>query len=74
MPTYRTTVTARLDDGLVVRVQTDMTFYQVSVKPENLIVFGPGVEEAYVVGAEIPRELSPEAKALLAVLLWEDQV
>jgi alpha-D-ribose 1-methylphosphonate 5-triphosphate synthase subunit PhnH len=73
MATYRTHISGRFDAGVVVSVQTDMTFYQVSELNGELIVHGPGVEETYLIGEQIPEGLSSEARALFAVLLWEDQ-
>jgi hypothetical protein len=74
MATYRTQMLGRFDSGSVVGVQTDKTFYRVAETKEEVTVVGPGVEEIYTIGEEIPYGLSLEAKALLAVLLWEDQL
>lgn len=73
MPTYRTRLTGQFDKGSVVGVQTDLSFYQVSEAQGELVVHGPGVEESYLVGTEIPLELNTQQRALLAVLLWESQ-
>ena len=74
MATYRTTLVGRFDSGSIVEVHTDKTFYRVAETSEEVTVIGPGVEEIYTIGEEIPRGLSIMAKALLAVLLWEDQL
>ena len=74
MATYRTRKLVQLDDGAVFAVESDKTFYRVALRKGTCYVFGPGVEEEYTLGEEIPEELSSEHQALLAVLLWEDQV
>jgi len=71
MPTYRTQIIATLDKGTVVQVQSPLCPYHVSERNGELVVFGPGVEESFTVGEEIPAELPTESRALLAVLLWE---
>lgn len=72
MPTYRTQIIARLDLGVVVQVQTGLCSYHVSERGKEITIFGPGVEETYTVGDQIPEELPSEHRALVAVLLWEE--
>lgn len=74
MATYRTSLAVQLDTGQVFRVESDKTFYRAAVMPETVHLYGPGVDETYDLGEDIPTTLSPQHQALLAVLLWEDQV
>lgn len=74
MATYRTRRVVQLDDGAVFAVESDKTFYRLAIRQGTCYLFGPGVEEEYELGVDIPTGLSPEHQALLAVLLWEDQV
>jgi hypothetical protein len=73
MPQYRTRLTGQFDKGSVVGVQSDMTFYQVSESQGEITIHGPGVEESYMIGEDIPVELNTQQRALCAVLLWESQ-
>jgi hypothetical protein len=73
MSTYRTLHIGKLDGARVISIQTDLTRYWVEEDGTEITVTGPGVDETYFVGDEIPEGLSFEARALVAVLLWEDQ-
>jgi hypothetical protein len=62
------------DRGVVIAVGSDKTFYRVAIQDRTIRVFGPGVDETYSIGEDIPEGLCYEHAALCAVLLWEDQV
>ena len=54
----------------VYAVHTSRCFYRVVVGPLEVHLFGPGVEEIFT--NTIPDHLSPEGKALVAVVIWEE--
>lgn len=56
----------------VFRVQSTKCWYRVAVKKDLIVVLGPGVEEEYL-PEDLPKDLTPEALALNAVLCWEEQ-
>lgn len=56
----------------VVQVQSRLCFYQVAIQKELITIVGPGVEEE-VDMEKIPQDLGIEAKALLSVLLFEEE-
>jgi hypothetical protein len=63
----------------VVQVGTHRCIYQVAIRGDEVTVVGPGVEETYRVGEAdeeesvyIPRSLSREGQAAMAVLLFEE--
>jgi hypothetical protein len=74
MATYRAKKVLQLDQGSVIAVESDKTFYRAALKGNTLHLYGPGVDEHYEIGEDIPSGLSDEHTALVAVLLWEDQV
>ena len=55
----------------VVRVQTYRCWYRVAVQKDECVVLGPGVEET-ISSEDIPPDLSFEARALCAVLIFEE--
>lgn len=57
---------------VVYTVQTSKTFYQVVVNEVEVRVIGPGVDESYLIGPEIPDSLSKEGQAAVAIILWEE--
>jgi hypothetical protein len=76
MANYSARVATHMDERTLVLVTSPLTRYMVEVEEEELTLRGPGVEEVYYIGPgkDIPEGLSSENRALLAVLLWEDQV
>ena len=54
----------------VVRVQTHMTFYAVSIGREVGTIVGPGIEETF----DRRKDLSPEAEAIIAIVQLEDSL
>lgn len=60
-------------DQAVVEIRSALCLYRVVVRGERVNVIGPGVEEDYYVGVELPENLSLEARALIAIVLFELQ-
>ena len=63
------------DKFTIVRVQTLKCHYRVAVHREDecVTIQGPGVEETYSFDELGPSTLSSEAKALIAVCLFEEE-
>lgn len=55
------------------KVQSSKCWYQVVVRPDEVWVRGPGVDETFDVEEDLPPRLSLEGLALAAVVYFEEQ-
>ena len=73
-----TTLTAHVEfedldhQQAVVRVSTSRCFYRVAVQGDDVTVIGPGVEESFIVGADMSDDLNMLGRAMTAVVLLEE--
>lgn len=61
------------DHLTVVRVQSSRCHYRVSIDKETATIYGPGVKEEYELEDLGPLTLPPEAQAIIAVILFEEE-
>jgi hypothetical protein len=55
------------------RVQSSKCWYQVNVLPSVVRILGPGVDETFDRGEDLPDGLSLEGLVLVAVITFEEQ-
>lgn len=57
----------------VVLVTSSRCKYRVVILRDEAKLYGPGVEEVYTIGEEVPDNLSFEAQAILVTTLFEEE-